>query len=83
MHTTSRFRKNPLKELVADEVYAVLVEYNLLDERNVRNYQIRQEFRSLRKKKVPATDAIEQLRERHPYLQYDTIRKIVYKPQPA
>ena len=27
---------------------------------------------------MPAYEAIEELREQHPYLQFDTIRKIVY-----
>jgi hypothetical protein len=27
---------------------------------------------------MPSADAIEKLRETHPYLQHDTIRKIIY-----
>ena len=69
---------NPLNGLVPEEVYQTLVQHNLLNEKGVRDYQIRQQFRSLRSDNVPAYEAIEELRELHPYLQFDTIRKIVY-----
>ncbi|GIV58944.1 hypothetical protein GQ464_016290 [Rhodocaloribacter litoris] len=71
--------KNPLSGLISDEVYEVLARHNLLNEKGVRDYQIRKRFRALRRQNVPAYDAIEQLREDYPYLQFDTIRKIVYK----
>ncbi len=70
---------NPLAGLISDEVYEVLVAHNLLSEKGVRDYQIRQRFRALRRQNIPAYDAIEMLREDYPYLQFDTIRKIVYK----
>ena len=70
---------NPLAGLVSDEVYEVLDQHNLLSEKGVRDYQTRQKFRTLRRDNVPAYDAIEQLRSEYPYLQFDTIRKIVYK----
>ncbi len=70
---------NPLDGLITDEVYEILEEHNLLSEKGVRDYQIRQKFRALRRDDVAAFDAIESLREEYPYLQFDTIRKIVYK----
>lgn len=70
---------NPLSGLIPDEVYEVLEEHRLLSEKGVRDYQIRQKFRGYRDENVPAYDAIENLREEYPYLQFDTIRKIVYK----
>jgi hypothetical protein len=70
---------NPLDGLIPDEVYEVLEEHRLLSEKGVRDYQIRQKFRIYRDGNVPAYDAIENLREEYPYLQFDTIRKIVYK----
>ena len=69
---------NPLGGLVPDELYQVLDAHNLLNEKGVRDYKIRQQFRSMRSQDVPAYEAIEELREQHPYLQFDTIRKIVY-----
>ena len=70
---------NPLAELIADDVYAILEQHSLLSEKGIRDYKIRQEFRLLRRDDIPAYDAIEMLREDYPYLQFDTIRKIVYK----
>jgi len=70
---------NPLSGLVADEVYEVLAEHRLLSEKGVRDFQIRQKFRDYRYDNIPAYEAIEQLRREYPYLQFDTIRKIVYK----
>ena len=71
--------QNPLAGLIPDDVYDVLDSHNLLSEKGVRDYQIRQKFRALRRQNVAAYDAIEELREDYPYLQFDTIRKIVYK----
>ena len=51
----------------------------LINEKSVRDYQIKRKFREMRNEKVSATKAIDQLRELHPYLQFDTIRKIVYQ----
>lgn len=72
------FDQNPLQNLVPAEIYAVLEEHHLLNEKGVRDYQIRQQFLSMRSENVPAFEAIEELRGQHPYLQFDTIRKIVY-----
>ena len=73
------FVHNPLSGLIGDDVYELLETHNLLNEKGVRDYQIRKRFREMRTEDVPAYDAIESLREEYPYLQFDTIRKIVYK----
>ena len=69
---------NPLSGLIPDDLYRQLQEHDVLSEKGVRDYCIRAEFREMREEEVPAYQAIEELRERHPYLQFDTIRKIVY-----
>ena len=69
---------NPLNGLVSENVYVLLEQHNLLNEKGVRDYQIRKQFQAMRRENVPAFEAIEELREQHPYLQFDTIRKIVY-----
>ncbi len=71
---------NPIAELINDDTYALLTSRGLIDEKSVRDYLIRKKFKDLRAKKVSASDAIETLREDYPYLQFDTIRKIVYQP---
>ena len=70
---------NPLSDLISDDLYQLLEHHSLLSEKGIRDYKIRRKFRTLREKEVPACDAIEQLREEYPYLQFDTVRKIVYK----
>lgn len=71
--------ENPLSDLISDEVYELLSSKGLIDEKSVRDYQIRTKFKQLRATKVSASDAIDALREEYPYLQFDTIRKIVYQ----
>lgn len=79
MQVPNDYVPNPLNGLIPDETYALLEEHNLLSEKGVRDFQIRQRFRTLRDEDVPASDAIELLRDDYPYLQFDTIRKIVYR----
>ncbi|MBN8545580.1 MAG: hypothetical protein J0L60_05525 [Ignavibacteria bacterium] len=71
--------ENPLSDLISDEIYELLSSHSLIDEKSVRDYQIRKKFKQLRAGKVSAGDAIDTIREEYPYLQFDTIRKIVYQ----
>ncbi|GAB5520452.1 MAG: hypothetical protein RhofKO_27030 [Rhodothermales bacterium] len=77
--TVDHSPSNPLTGLIDDDLFTLLRTHNLLSEKGVRDYQIRKKFKSMRADNVPAYDAIEQLRDDYPYLQFDTIRKIVYK----
>ena len=70
---------NPVSDLISDEIYDLLDSQGLIDEKAVRDYQIRKKFKQLRASKVSAGDAIDSIREDYPYLQFDTIRKIVYQ----
>jgi hypothetical protein len=70
---------NPLSDLISDEIYNLLESKGLINEKSVRDYIIRKKFKSLRDEKLSASDAIDALRNEYPYLQFDTIRKIVYQ----
>ncbi|NCS88249.1 MAG: hypothetical protein AUK34_11880 [Ignavibacteria bacterium CG2_30_36_16] len=70
---------NPLSDLISDDIYDLLDAQGLIDEKAVRDYQIRKTFKHLRSSKISAGDAIDAIREEYPYLQFDTIRKIVYQ----
>ncbi len=70
---------NPLSDLISDEIYDLLDAHGLIDEKAVRDYQIRKKFKQLRATKISAGDAIDTIRENYQYLQFDTIRKIVYQ----
>ena len=69
---------NPLADLISNEVYEILKSRGLINETSVRDREIRKKFKMLRANKLSAGDAIDALREDYPYLQFDTIRKIVY-----
>ena len=70
---------NPISDLISDEIYDLLLGRGLIHERAVRDYKIRKKFKQLRAQKFRTGDAIDTLREEYPYLQFDTIRKIVYQ----
>jgi hypothetical protein len=72
--------ENPVSDIISDEIYELLQNRGLINERAVRDYQIRKKFKSLRAQKYRTGDAIDALREEYPYLQFDTIRKIVHNP---
>ena len=42
---------NPLNDLVSDDIYELLKAHGLIDEKSVRDYQIRKKFRHLRTSK--------------------------------
>lgn len=70
---------NPLSELISDDIFDLLDSHGSIDEKAVRDYQIRKKFKQLRSGKLSAGDAIDAIRAEYPYLQFDTIRKIVYQ----
>jgi hypothetical protein len=71
--------ENPLSDLISDDIYELLDSHGVIDEKAVRDYQIRKKFKQLRASKLSAGDAIDTIREDYQYLQFDTIRKIVYQ----
>ena len=70
--------QNPLKTHISDSVFQFLVKNNLLNEKGVRDFKIRNKFSSL-KQQHSTQNAIEILQTDYPYLQYETIRKIIYQ----
>jgi hypothetical protein len=72
-------QQNPLSDLINDETYHLLNERGLINQTSVRDYIIRKKFKRMREQQRSAGEAIDLLREEYPYLQYDSIRKIVYQ----
>jgi hypothetical protein len=70
---------NPLSDLISDDIHELLCANGLIDEKSVRDFLIRKKFKQLRANKVSAGAAIEAINEHYPNLQFDTIRKIVYR----
>jgi hypothetical protein len=73
--------KNPLSDLINDSTYNILKSRGLINKKSVRDYLIKQNFHELRQNKISAAGAIDIIRKEYPYLQFDTIRKIVYQIQ--
>ena len=71
---------NPISDIISDDIYDILNNRGLIHERAVRDYRIRVKFKALRAQKIRTGDAIDSLRDEYPYLQFDTIRKIVHNP---
>ncbi len=69
---------NPLSDLISDEVYELLDRQGLINKKSVRDYLIRKRFNNLREKEITAGKAIEYIQKDYPYLQFDSIRKIIY-----
>jgi hypothetical protein len=75
---------NPLAGLLSDETFMALRTNDLINEKSLRDYIIRQMFLTLKQKGAMKTmDAIKELTVMYPYLQQDTIRKIVYRVYPG
>lgn len=70
--------QNPVADIISDDLYLKLNDLGLIDEKGIRDYLIRIKFKEMRQL-MAASEAIETLRGDYPYLQYDTIRKIVYQ----
>lgn len=71
---------NPLSDLISNEIFDLLNSKGFLNETSMRDRIIRKRFKSLRMDKYRVSDAIEIIREDYPYLQFETIRKIVHHP---
>jgi hypothetical protein len=78
--TSKKELNNPIADLISDEIYDLLLSRGLINDRAVRDYIIRKKFKALRAQKLRTGDAIDSIREEYPYLQFDTIRKIVHNP---
>ncbi|MDA3859993.1 MAG: hypothetical protein PF445_02095 [Melioribacteraceae bacterium] len=78
MEVLEREFANPIPDLISDEIFYLLKDKNLINEKNLRDYQIKKKFRELRNKSLSSTEAIESIRQDYPYLQFDSIRKIIY-----
>lgn len=76
----SSLGKNPLNDLISDEIFHLLNSKGLFNETGIRDRVLRMKFRTLREKKVKTNDAIEMLMIEYPYLQFETIKKIVHHP---
>lgn len=69
---------NPLKSHIPDPIFNFLVKNNLLREKGVRDFKIRKRFYEL-KREYSSQKCIEIIHSEFPYLQFETVRKIIYQ----
>lgn len=80
--TENNIPLNPLADIINDKLFVELIRRGVVNEKYVRDYYLRSKFKEMRESRVSANEAIEKLNAEYPYLQFDTIRKIVYQPLP-
>ena len=69
---------NPILGLINDDLYAMLLELNLLNKKALRDIEIKRQYLALRTQGNTSMDSIEMVLNQYPYLQFDTLRKIIY-----
>ncbi len=70
--------KNPIQNILPDEMYSRLLNMGLLNKKAIRDIEIKKQFVCLRRLGMNSVEAIEIILSEYPYLQFDTIRKIIY-----
>ena len=69
---------NPIRQIVTDDLYTKLVSLNLLNQKVIRDFLIKRQYLDLRKAGHRSAEEIEMVLDDYPYLQFDTVRKIIY-----
>lgn len=73
---TSKTFTNPIGEIIDDVTYAKLIDHQLLDERGIRDYVMKQEYAELRRTHKQG-ETLDIMAQKYTYLQPDTIKSIV------
>src|SRR5271165_4837093 len=75
---------NPVPDLIPDEMYQILLAHDLISEKGIRDHIIRKAFKAMRdEQELKSCEALARLQAVYPYLQIDTIRKIIYRIGPG
>ena len=69
---------NPICQIIPDELYTTLLHLNLLNKKVLRDFQIKRQYINLREEGLRSAEAIDSILSEYPYLQFDTVRKIIY-----
>jgi len=69
---------NPIRQILPDDLFRVLIDLNLLNRKVLRDFEIKREYKLLRRQGLKSAEAIDTLLDRYSYLQFDTVRKIIY-----
>ncbi len=69
---------NPIRQILPDDLFRVLLDLNLINRKVLRDFEIKREYKLLRRRGLKSQEAIDALLATYPYLQFDTVRKIIY-----
>lgn len=69
---------NPICQIISDDLFHTLQKLNLLNHKVIRDFQIKRSYQAYRNDGHRSADAIDLILEEYPYLQFDTVRKIIY-----
>lgn len=69
---------NPICQIVSDDLFHTLQKLNLLNHKVIRDFQIKRAYQDYRDQGHRSADAIDMILNEYPYLQFDTVRKIIY-----
>lgn len=69
---------NPIRQIITDDLFATLVQYNLINQKVLRDFEIKRRYLFHRGNGLRSVEAIDALLREYPYLQFDTVRKIIY-----
>lgn len=69
---------NPIANIVPDNMFHALLGMNLLNKKTIRDIEMKRKYICLRREGISSIDSIELLLQEYPYLQFDTLRKIIY-----
>jgi hypothetical protein len=69
---------NPIANIVPDNMFHALLGMNLLNRKTIRDIEMKRKYNDLRNSGISSIHAIDYLLQEYPYLQFDTMRKIIY-----
>ena len=69
---------NPIRQILPDNLFSMLLDLNLINRKVLRDFEIKREYKRLRLQNLKSSEAIDAILDKYPYLQFDTVRKIIY-----
>jgi hypothetical protein len=69
---------NPIRQILPDDLFRTLLDLGLINRKVLRDFEIKRKYKSLRRQGQKSTEAIDTILSLYPYLQFDTVRKIIY-----
>ncbi|MCB9236169.1 MAG: hypothetical protein H6581_31260 [Bacteroidia bacterium] len=69
---------NPIRQILPDDLFSMLLDLNLINRKVLRDFEIKREYKKLRIDGLRSSEAIDAILAKYSYLQFDTVRKIIY-----